>query len=116
MAATRSIAAGLGEAELISIPTVMAGRINAAAPKIGLVFPVYAWGLPRIVADFVKKLKLNKEQYVFAVATSGGTPAGTLRQLQKMLQQSGADWAAGFVVKKTFGSLGMVKNVTIILK
>ncbi len=107
LAIARSIAAGVGEAELVAIPKVITSRIDTTAPKIGLVFPVYAWGLPRIVVDFVKQLKLNKEQYVFAVATCGGTPAGTLFQLQKLLKPNGADLDAGFVVKETSGSLGM---------
>jgi flavodoxin/ferredoxin len=107
LAIARSIAAGVGEAELVSIPAVIAGKIDVDAPKIGLVFPVYAWGLPRIVTDFIKKLKFDKNQYIFAVATCGGTPAGALIQAHKMLKQTGAGLNAGFVVREISGSLGM---------
>ena len=54
----------------------------------------------RIVMDFAEKLKLNNGQYVFAVVTCGGTPGGTLTQLQKLLQQNGTDLNAGFVVRE----------------
>lgn len=100
LAVARSIAAGIGEAELVSIPGVMAGEIDMAVPKIGLVFPVYAYGMPRIVADFVRKLKLDKNNYVFAVATGGGTPANTLIQLRRLLRKRGGDLDAGFAVKE----------------
>jgi ferredoxin len=107
LATARSIASGIGETELVAIPKVINGKIDTTANKIGLIFPVYAWGMPRIVVDFVKQLKLNKEQYVFAVATCGGTPAGTLLQLKKLLKRNGADLNAGFIVRETSGSLGM---------
>lgn len=94
----RRIADGLGGAELVAIPKAMERHVDANAPVIGLVFPVYAWGMPRMVADFVKGLRLTREQYVFAVATCGGTPAATLLRLQGLLRKAGADLDAGFTV------------------
>ncbi len=94
----RYIAAGLGEADLVAIPDAIKRHVNADAPTVGLVFPVYAWGMPRMVADFAKGLKLTPDQYVFAVATCGGTPADTLPRLQKLLRKNGADLDAGFAV------------------
>lgn len=96
----RQIANGLGEAELISIPEAMEQYTGTDVPMIGLIFPVFGWGMPRIVEDFVRKLRLNSEQYVFAVATCGGTPSVTVLRLQKMLQKNGADLDAGFTVKE----------------
>lgn len=108
----RKIANGLGETELVPIPKVMNDRIYESAPKIGLVFPVYAWGMPRIVADFIKKLKLHKEQYIFAVAVSAGNPGGTLVQLKKILRRKGVNLNAGFVVKEANYSI-LNKNALI---
>jgi Fe-S-cluster-containing hydrogenase component 2 len=108
-----SIAAELGETELISIPKVMKeSQIAATAARIGLVFPVYAWGPPRIVTDFAEKLKANNGQYIFAVATCGGTPGGTLIQLQKLLQQNDADLNVGFVVREA--SYALLKDNIVI--
>jgi ferredoxin/flavodoxin len=105
----RRIAAELGEAELIAISKVMTeSQIEATTPGIGLVFPVYGWGPPRIVTDFAQKLKPNTGQYLFAVATCGGTPGATLLLLEKTLQQTGAHLNAGFVVNE--GSYGFAEN------
>ncbi len=100
LAVTRSIANELNGTEIVSIPKVIDGHTNTDAARIGLVFPVYAWGMPRIVAEFVKKLRLQPDQYVFAVATCGGTPGATLIHLQKILRKRGADLDAGFVVRE----------------
>ncbi|NLW46266.1 MAG: hypothetical protein GXY86_02850 [Firmicutes bacterium] len=97
----KKIAGGLNEAELISIPKIITqDRIDASASKIGLVFPVYAWGMPRIVAEFIKKLKLDKEQYVFAVAVNAGNPGCTLKKLKKILNRKGSQLNAGFAIKE----------------
>lgn len=100
LAVARDIADGLGNAEFVSIPQAMENHIDTSGSKLGLVFPVYAWGLPRIVADFVKQLKPRDGQYIFAVATCGGTPGGALNQLHRMLRKNGAELAAGFVVRE----------------
>lgn len=109
----RKIANGLGETELVSIPKVFHEKVDVKASKLGFVFPVYGWGLPPMVVNFVKSLKLEKSQYIFAVATCGGTPGRTLLQLRTILKKAGADLDAGFVVKEGANTLmedpGLVK-------
>lgn len=57
---------------------------------IGFVFPVYFWGLPRIVDRFVAEVQItNKNAYVFAVSTSGGSAFGVLGRLKKQLKAKG---------------------------
>lgn len=57
---------------------------------IGFVFPVYYWGLPRMVARFVSEMQItNESAYLFAVATSGGEPFGALGQLKTLLRKKG---------------------------
>ena len=100
LSVARNISNELGDTELISISKVINENINLDAPKIGIVFPVYIWGMPKIVVDFVQKLKISKDQYVFAVATCAGQPGETLIQLQNLLQKGGTDLHAGFAVKE----------------
>ncbi|MBI5680424.1 MAG: 4Fe-4S dicluster domain-containing protein [Methanobacterium sp.] len=100
LAVARDIANEIGETELISIPAVINGKIMADTPSIGLIFPVYMWGMPNMVVNFVDKLNIMKDQYVFAVATCAGQPGETLVQLQKLLQGKGSDLHAGFAVKE----------------
>lgn len=69
---------------------VMSMRGDPAACEddvIGFVFPVYFWGLPRMVERFVSKIQItNKDAYVFAVLTCGGSVFGVLGQLKKVLK------------------------------
>lgn len=100
LAVAKDICNELGDAELVSIPAVVNGNIEADTPVIGLIFPVYIWGMPNMVADFVSKLNVTEDQYVFAVTTCAGQPGETLIQLQKLLQKNGADLKAGFAVRE----------------
>lgn len=105
LAVARDIGNGLEDVELISIPAVMESDIEADTPVIGLVFPVYIWGMPNMVVDFVNKLRINKDQYIFAVTTCAGQPGETLIQLQKMLQEKGTDLQAGFAVREASNTI-----------
>ncbi len=51
--------------------------------QIGLVFPVYAWGLPEPVLSFVKKLTVP-QCYTFAVCTCGEEAGLTMRTLNRI--------------------------------
>ena len=54
---------------------------------IGFVFPVYFWGLPRMVSRFVANMRItNKDAYVFAVITCGGPVFGVLGLLKGLLK------------------------------
>lgn len=94
----RDIASGLENAILIDIAKVMNKEIDLSADNIGIVFPVYVWGMPMIVVDFLKKFSNIKDKYIFAVATYGGFPAGTLVQVKKQLKSLNSDLSAGFGV------------------
>ena len=102
----RNIAKELDNCELISIAkAIQKETIETPSERIGLIFPVYAWGIPRIVKDFVMKLGLNGKSYVFAIATCVAIPGNTLLDLQRLLKQKGADLNAGFVVSAGCSSL-----------
>jgi flavodoxin/NAD-dependent dihydropyrimidine dehydrogenase PreA subunit len=93
----KDIAALLGDTELVSIPSVIDNdEIKIEADCVGIVFPVYMWGLPLILDRFVKKIKKSKSTYLFATATYGGLLGNTLNQMDKLLRSSGAKLNAGF--------------------
>jgi ferredoxin len=72
------------------------GAIESADDVIGFVFPVYFWGLPRMVERFVTGLQItNKAAYVFAVATSGGPVFGVLGRLKELLRTKGVNLSYG---------------------
>ena len=105
LSVARDIANELEDAELVSIPAVIDGNIEANAPVIGIVFPVYMWGMPNMVVEFVKKLEIDTNHYIFAVTTCAGLPGEALVQLQKMLQKKGTDLHAGFAVKEASNTI-----------
>lgn len=111
LSVARKIAVGLETAELVSIPKVINEDINTEADAVGFVFPVYGWGLPQIVKDFIDRLSLSQVQYIFAVVTCAGTQGGTLIQLKKILQSKKCDLHAGFSVKEN--SYSPMKQVPI---
>lgn len=49
---------------------------------LGLVFPIYAWNMPRMVADFVKNIFIEKGAYTYAVCTCGSEAGWAMRTLE----------------------------------
>jgi ferredoxin len=106
----RSLAAELDDAACMAIPKAMEdGHSDAITPGIGLIFPVYSWGPPRIVTDFARKITPRNGQYVFAVATCGGTPGGAMLLLEDTLKHNGVTLDAGFVVSE--GSYNVIPEI-----
>jgi ferredoxin len=67
--------------------------------QVGFVFPVYAWGLPLIVARFCQRFQAPASTYCFGVATCGGSAGGTLAQLEQLLASKGLTLSLGAVLK-----------------
>ena len=94
----KGLADELKDTELISIARAVNTEPKGNFEKIGIVFPVYMWGLPLIVSDFLKKLK-NSKSYFFAVATYGGFPGSAVVQAGKLLEANGIKLSSGFAVR-----------------
>lgn len=101
LAVTRDIAAGLPGARIFSIPRVINGEIDLDADNVGLVFPEYYSGIPRIVSDFIKRLDPDKlkGKYIFAVCTYGGIPFNTLPEARAQLEAAGIRLNSGYAVQ-----------------
>ncbi len=81
-----------------TIPTL------GADEPIGFVFPVYAWGPPDVVLEFVKKLRLpeqaaEKAPYVFSVSTCGDEEGHATPKLQKALKTVGLTLDSAFTLQ-----------------
>jgi len=94
------------ETEVFSMVRAINGEIDLSADRIGLVFPVYMWGLPLIVSEFVKKLggaselwRDEPDKYIFAVVTHGGFPGGALKMLHRSMAKTGVTLDAAFAVE-----------------
>lgn len=83
----RSLSTALGE-RLADMTRV--SLENMCDDKVGFVFPVYAWGLPRVVEQFLKRLSgVTAPRYVYAVLTCGDDIGRTDVLLRRTLQKAG---------------------------
>ena len=94
----RDLAEELGGAELVSMAKVMRDGNDAAYDTVGIIFPVYMFGLPLIVADFLKKVEVKKGAYIFAVATFGGLQGRAISLAKRILWERGLILSSGFSV------------------
>ncbi|TFG01422.1 MAG: 4Fe-4S ferredoxin [Promethearchaeota archaeon] len=97
----KKLAENLDDCELI--PVAKAWKeddLTSKSEKIGLVFPLYYYGLPAIVYDFLDKFDLNSTEYIYAIVTSGAGGSGAaLSQVKKLLKKQSKTLNAGFSIK-----------------
>ncbi|MBQ9980845.1 MAG: EFR1 family ferrodoxin [Oscillospiraceae bacterium] len=100
--AARRIAAALGDEVIINIPdAAKAKRFEYTAKegeKVGFAFPVYYWGVPYTVVEFVKKLSVKNADYVWNCATCGGHTGNANGSFKKLLSERGMELSACFGV------------------
>lgn len=96
----QSLADSLGE-KMVFIPDLQRQGFSeyeaGEGESVGFVFPVYAWGAPKLVEDFVLSVhwKVNSA-YVWFACTAGDEMGYTHRDFKKTLAQ------AGLALKGTF--------------
>ena len=83
----KRLADQLGESQLVPLAKAnQQSDITASTKTVGFVFPLYFWGLPDIVVNFVKNMNLEKADYIFAVLSCGGGPGYTVNHLEELLK------------------------------
>jgi len=87
LAVAKDLAAALGNADLIQISKKNWEKIMGVtwSGTVGIIFPVYFGGLPRMVVRFSESLLVEPGTYVFALATFGGVPGVAFEQLGDIL-------------------------------
>lgn len=96
-AVAREIAGGLDGARLEPI-AAHRGRPVKASGTVGIVCPVYFYGLPLVVRDFVRRLDVGQADDVFVALTSGGFPGRAPAQARALLRRAGREPGAIFSV------------------
>lgn len=87
----------LSEARLKKIAEYKGEQVTA--DSVGVVFPVYNWGAPIIVREFLQKLNVRKGIYLYAIANYGGLPGKAIDQCKEELETRGFRLSAGFLVQ-----------------
>lgn len=103
--AAKAIASRQGE-ELVSIAAAVGSGKQSYEydlgenEDVGFVHPVYAWGPPPIVLEFIKKLKLRnyRRNYCFSVVTCAGSAGNTMKVMAASLKSRGLPLNGGFSV------------------
>lgn len=97
----KDISRNLGNSECVSIPKVLESDQKIEAPEVmGIVFPVYYYGVPQIVRKFIETVNLDKTEYIFVVVTfAKGLPGGAISQMKKALHLKGKSLSSGFYVR-----------------
>ncbi len=101
---SRAIAETLARQTADSVSLI--GNTPAAAElkenePLGLVFPVYAWGMPRIVGKFLKNLNISAAgtpPYIYMVCTCGDDIGRTDRLVARALRKKGQILSAAWSV------------------
>lgn len=65
---------------------------------LGIVFPVYNWGIPLIIGCFFDNLQVSPNTYIYAVANFNAFPGKTLDQCKQKLEARNLSLAAGFLI------------------
>jgi Pyruvate/2-oxoacid:ferredoxin oxidoreductase delta subunit len=116
LAIARQLAESLGDTEIAPMASMPNGYTASDEERIGLVFPVFGWGMPRMAEQFARGLKAGTNQHVFAITTCGGTAGNTLIQLRKVLASNGTILNAGYIVSGDFLITLDPSNVLPIIK
>lgn len=96
--AAKRIRAAIEDAELIPVAEAI-GEVEELPGRMGLVFPVYAWGPPALVSEFIESLPSGSPDYVFAVATCGGSPGSAMSITRRKLNKRGIGLDASLTLK-----------------
>ena len=96
----KNLSEKLEDCELVPIAKVWEDdRLASSSEKVGFIFPLYYAGLPKIVYDFLSKIKLAKSNYFFAVVTNAGDINTTpLQQIETILKTKSKTLSAGFFI------------------
>lgn len=85
----QNIAKALSNCELVAIFKNTPLEVPADYERIGFVFPTYLGGPPKMVANFIRNMKLPNQSntYLFVVATYGGNAGSVIPQIGYQLKQ-----------------------------
>lgn len=111
LAVAKKLQQRLDECELAPIASLINEKnIKPNGDTIGFVFPLYFFGIPLLIKDFLNELILDDVQYIFAVITKGGKLAGgAIPMLDKILKRKRRRLNSGFYITMPENYLPMLE-------
>lgn len=91
------LAEKIGECSVNKIAGYNGEKIDGEV--LGIVYPVYNWGIPLIIRDFLNKLNVSESTMIYAVADCGGLPGKALDMTDDILKSRGRKLSGGFIIK-----------------
>lgn len=88
--AATKIAEKIGGAEIVSVRCNPEDVSAKDANVIGFVCPVYEWDIPGTMKEFVTKLKINPNAYIFMIATYIAIHGKCFETMEELLNIKGA--------------------------
>jgi ferredoxin/flavodoxin len=90
LAVAKTLAKEMGNCEIVSMARTGSYSLTKQYDTIGFIYPVYYWGLPKRVMEFIKNTDFNNTAaYYYSVATYGGIIGNGIRQLNELLNERG---------------------------
>lgn len=86
---TKEIATKLRNTKLYSIPQLIGEPLTIHSKVMGIVTPVYQFGLPRVVERFLRQLSCNPSTYCFAIINYGKLAGGAMGDMKEILSEKG---------------------------
>ncbi len=114
----QEVSKDIQDVELISIKSCQ-GQKLAPQGSVGIAFPLYAFGLPKLVKTFLQETDFSQVDYFFGLQTRSGSPGRAFSDMQKFASKK---LDASFVVNMpsaylVFGDLeSKEKNEQILSK
>lgn len=86
------------ETEIVKIPESLSKCRKNSSKVIGLIFPIHALGLPRIMKQVINQINYENVEYIYAIATMGGEYGIAFQQVDKLLKRRGQILSASFAL------------------
>lgn len=80
------------------VPLIQKDNIKTSAQTIGIVFPLQGPTVPAAVKRFLERIDLKSTEYIFAVATRGGTTCRIRKEIDKIIQHQDKILDAHFLI------------------
>lgn len=93
------VASQMAEALHDSMQSIESAQTIQNDKRIGIITPVYFFGLPSLVEDFLERLHITSDTYFYLVVTYGGRPGNIGKQANKIMKKKGTGFYAMYGIK-----------------